>query len=580
MKLTYTLEYCLLPLINEKRPNPTSGGTSKLLFISIVVLLIEQTRFLFVYPIPDTAMWFGDESWMMLLGRGLIKTGSARFPEALGSTLFHSTGLIVGSLWGYALLYGAPGYWWGHSVMFGHAFTLVEIGRIVTLLVSLVTLYYTYHIARQLDIAKTYAIACVLLITTCDAFLFSTHSARSDGLTGLGVLVLLSMCLRAIEHQVRNKVLRPGWWFSFGLIATGLLSFSQHHMTTAALFCVYAAWKLGALKHWRQFAAMIAGATVIVGALLAIYFSSMGDISMYGSHRSLQYQNIVGSLPVFHPFSVAVQWINTYLRIRQFMMEAWPVGLLLAVGVLYWMLIARPRPRIRIAQPKVAFFLVATFWLVMSCMLFEGPAVFYLIHLLPWLAIAAVLLAERAVRRFINGKARRVVIIVASLFVVCAITNAFYHAEMFGNVGATLTQAHSAAVSELLAKTYTLGKKPLIATAQQGVNYVDRDTNVRLMTYHFLLFGLENVSPIEVIDSEHVDYLLTYTGRPDDAMQSAADSYGTLVATSIGHYTDLYRDYFAPNWTHLDTLRLYRWQRSSRVAIPIERNAFRFQRLP
>jgi hypothetical protein len=88
------------------------------------------------------------------------------------------------------------------------------------------------------------------------------------------------------------------------------------------------------------------------------------------------------------------------------------------------------------------------------------------------------------------------------------------------------------------------------------------------------------VSPIEVIDSEHVDYLLTYTGRPDDAMQTAAEAHGTLVATSIGHYTDLYRDYFAPNWTHLDTLRLYRWQRSSRVAIPIERNAFRFQRLP
>ena len=54
-----------------------------LLLILIAIVLADQARFLFFYPVPDTGMWFGDEKWTMLTVRALARTGIARVPEAL-----------------------------------------------------------------------------------------------------------------------------------------------------------------------------------------------------------------------------------------------------------------------------------------------------------------------------------------------------------------------------------------------------------------------------------------------------------------------------------------------------------------
>src|ERR1051325_2833662 len=62
----------------------------------IVVVLIDQARFLFVYPVADTGMWFGDETWTMLTVHEIARSGIARIPEALGSSLAHSNGLVNG----------------------------------------------------------------------------------------------------------------------------------------------------------------------------------------------------------------------------------------------------------------------------------------------------------------------------------------------------------------------------------------------------------------------------------------------------------------------------------------------------
>src|SRR5437762_2511083 len=97
--------------------------------ISVIVALLAgsvvlaQLRFLFSYPIPDTGMWFGDESWMMLIAKGMIATGAPKIPEAIGSTLSHSTGLVVGSLWFYSFLYGLP------ATVFSSLTDPVAIGR-------------------------------------------------------------------------------------------------------------------------------------------------------------------------------------------------------------------------------------------------------------------------------------------------------------------------------------------------------------------------------------------------------------------------------------------------------------------
>ena len=80
-------------------------------------------------------MWFGDESWTMLTVRALARTGIARVPEALGSSLAHSNGLINGSIWVSGLIYGIP------AAIFSAIASPVAIGRTITLFVSLLTLY-------------------------------------------------------------------------------------------------------------------------------------------------------------------------------------------------------------------------------------------------------------------------------------------------------------------------------------------------------------------------------------------------------------------------------------------------------
>ena len=122
----------MTPPSQEKRTG--RDWPSLVLLLLIGAVLLQQTRFLFVYPVPDTGMWFGDESWTMLTARALAASGVARIPEAVGSSLAHSNGLVNGSIWITGLLYGLP------ANLFGAIATPVDIGRIVTLLLSILAL--------------------------------------------------------------------------------------------------------------------------------------------------------------------------------------------------------------------------------------------------------------------------------------------------------------------------------------------------------------------------------------------------------------------------------------------------------
>lgn len=61
----------------------------------IVVVLIAQARLLYVFPQPDSARWWGDETGQMLELRTELQDGYARIPTALGSSVAVTNGLVA-----------------------------------------------------------------------------------------------------------------------------------------------------------------------------------------------------------------------------------------------------------------------------------------------------------------------------------------------------------------------------------------------------------------------------------------------------------------------------------------------------
>src|SRR5665213_4264638 len=169
------LSICHLMIDNNRKANLAAI----VLALLIAIVLVDQARFHFVYPVPDTGMWFGDETWTMLTVRALARTGIACVPEALGSSLAHSNGLINGSIWISGLIYGVP------AAIFSNVASPVAIGRTITFLVSLVSLYIIYRLARRLGAPPASAWIAIFALISSNAFYFSSHSARLDMMTGL-----------------------------------------------------------------------------------------------------------------------------------------------------------------------------------------------------------------------------------------------------------------------------------------------------------------------------------------------------------------------------------------------------------
>ena len=53
----------------------------------LLLLIVMQARSLFVFPVPDSIRWFGDESWLMTESIATVETGTVHHPHALSSTL-------------------------------------------------------------------------------------------------------------------------------------------------------------------------------------------------------------------------------------------------------------------------------------------------------------------------------------------------------------------------------------------------------------------------------------------------------------------------------------------------------------
>lgn len=501
-----------------------------------VIVLADQARFLYVYPVTDTGMWFGDETWTMLTVRALARTGVARVPEALGSSLAHSNGLINGSIWISGLLYGAP------ASALSNIASPVAIGRTITFLLTLVCLFFVYRLARTLGASKSVSWAGIVTLVISNAFYFSSHSARLDMITGLCVLLFLFFFQSALDRTVQATSLAR---YAFAIPFFTVLSIAVyvHVPTLIALPAVYSLWKIGAFRRWQTIALSIAGFILGIVLIVGIYWFSTGSFSLLGYGYN-QYYNVANSLPVLHLLSWRVQKINTLDRAVQVWHVAWPLVITIVFGIA-----ARIWKRTPIDR-RERFYFSNVILLLISWTLFCGPAVFYNIYVLPALAICgAVLLAPLA---------QSVAKVLVSLLIVAAII-ASTSQERFGHVGERLVTENERAIHALIDPISSELHPPLVLTDEPAINELAADPTVRLMTNHLLLFGSENRPLPDILHEYHVKYLLLYsTVRWHSPVRQIADSLYTFVGERTGTLTDQARSYDDPAWNDTDTLRLYR----------------------
>jgi len=512
-----------------------------LLFVMIAIILCDQARFLFVYPVPDTGMWFGDETWTMLTVRALARTGIACVPEALGSSLAHSNGLVNGSIWISGLIYGAP------ASIFSNIASPVAIGRIITFVLSIATLLFVYRLSRRLGASSIAALTAVFAFVASDAFCFSSHSARLDAITGLAVLLYLFLLVLAFERSEKSGF-SERWAFLLPLIATLSLAIYVHVPTLIVLPMLYSLWSFGILRSSKKSLISLLGAVAGVAIIAVTYWLSTGGLDLLGKGYN-QYYNVANSLPVLHLRSWRVQKINTIDRAIQVWEVAWPlvVALLAGIGVRIW-----TKAKF---TPSEQFFLINTLIVFLSWTLFEGPAVFYNIHVMPVAAVcAAVLLLPLFDSIKTNFAEWAFVLILIGITVFTSSSQ-----ERRGSVGKQMVKENHNAIHSLIDPIMDNRVPPLILTDQPGLNEIAGKTGARLMTNHLLLFGEENKPLSDILRENGVNYLLLYsTYRWQSPFRQIADSLYGLVGERTGILTDQARTYDEPNLEKMDTLRLYR----------------------
>lgn len=507
------------------------------------VLVVAQLRSLFVFPQPNSFRWFGDETWLMSEAKAQITSGIVRYPLAIGSTLEHGKGLVLSMTWLSALLYGLPVWIAGVSP--------VVTGRVVTALLSIVLLYVLYRSARILGASPMASALSVLLLVGTRVFFFSSHSARPDLLAGLIVLAFVAMGTVLARQEKARGV---GWWFGYGAMLV-FLSFSSsiHLLTLLCPVSLYFFWRLGGGKTWKNVVSAITGAVVMTGTLVCVYYGTNGTLSLFSSGAGpVQFNDVLSSIPVLRPFSRSVQVSNIIIRLKQFVAEAPVIFLLSIVLPFAWKQISR----------KYRTIALAIIIVLLSWLLLEGAEINYLIHLLPLLFFGLAIMATAVLAR-----SKYLAPAVFSGFAILCFIFGFLNSTNALDAASRIDQSNRAgvrAIEAALSIDWHGPTRPRVISEPLTLDRLSQDTNIEVMTDHFLSFPTVAIPLDSFLLRERVQYALLYNSpvfpknrAKDDPFYQNIEHSGTLIASYIGTSGDMGRNYFdRSNWN--DTLLLFR----------------------
>ncbi len=359
------------------------------LVVSLAVFAL-QLRTLYTVPVFDSVRWGGDETWLMREFVHEAEHGVLLYPESFGEPV-RTNGVLAGSMWGNAVLYGIPG------IVFFPKYDYVSIGRTVTAILALLLIGSLFFIARSLKISPILSALAVGLMVLSQGFVWATHSARYDLLTGL---VLIWYC------YYLSRIDKFGSWQMFlaGAVGVFTICFSPHLLTLAAgASCVF----IVANRLWRKRSALLAwlaGSAAGTALLCMAYFIGSGEFSLFGrGGKAGIFSFVLNEIPILRPLSRNVQVSNLMERFHLF--EGDLPGMLVLLGaallVLLWFLALRLRSRdggnatgVSVSHSQRIFM-----WCGVVCtlvwLLTQGSRPYYLFHIVPLLVIGCTIVLEQ-----------------------------------------------------------------------------------------------------------------------------------------------------------------------------------------
>ncbi|MDP4199433.1 MAG: hypothetical protein Q8922_09895 [Bacteroidota bacterium] len=547
----------------KKRANLTPSVPIRLegfaVFVLIVVVLVffyDSLRTIYIFPVPDSYRWYGDETqtWMLLGWKNLLAHGRLTLPIALGSTLEHAPGLLLGSSWVPAVIYGLP------QLILSADIDPITIGRTVTMCFALTTVVVMSWAGFRMRLPTAGVMLSLALLLTTPSFTFASHSARYDMMTGFAIVTFVA--LFAVRIPLSAKRARPTRLFAFWLGLGSMfaaLTISPHLLALLFLPALYTAWYFGVLRTRNGIFSFLGGGAIAIAVLIGAYMAANQHVSIGGAlFQHNQAGSYLSNLPIVHPFSWSAQshqlWAKGYYLSHEAMPFAVIFPLLLISSIL---LLVFKR-----LNEQLIFVTLSLAGVVVGAIYFQSTLPYYLIHLLP---LAALTLAVH-LNAWRDELWMRPLIAAASLALAAQlIFVSIPELRNAGRMGKRINEANTTAVQAAIEQESRVWqadlRKPLVLAQGPAVHELLRNSTIRLMTESFLFFPERDELPDSTIAREGVNYIIDYN-RPMTTAYQAAVRTATPIFARSGTLLDRTVDYFHDTTSEIDTLTLYQVTRN------------------
>jgi hypothetical protein len=412
------------------------------------------------------------------------------------------------------------------------------------------------------DVSPPFSLLAVLLLVSTRSFFFASHAARLDVASGLSVLAFTWYLSDRYERLIQSRW-HPTrrWLFIYGAIAMLFATLSIHLLTLLGLLSIYMLWRFGSLRRPSYLLFAMAGVVVMAGVLVAVYAMSGAPWTLFGaSAKPNQFQSVAGMLPIERPFSRSVQVANILERFSGLWSEA-PAFLIL---ILIWVGTLLFKRQAASCQPRRSFLLGASGTVLVAWLLFESPALYYYVHILPLFIVA--MIADIYARLQVGKMLTSRIALLAVPLAYFGISDASRAAHVSQRIAHDNRAALEQVVRYVTSESHE-GSHSVILAQNPAIAYLEADRNVRLMTAHIVSFPLTDQPIATALRNLGVRYILLYAAHDGSIysedyrmLRPVADSIGTIVFKQTGVLFDVHRDYFASSKVALasDTLLLYK----------------------
>lgn len=515
---------------------------------SILVMLYLNWLSQLSVPVPDSSVYFpGDESWLLSEYKAMILTGRFYHPYAQASTLSQGCGLIFGNMWITSALYGIP------QLLF-HA-DPIEIGRIVTMVIALVTLIGIYRILRNEGLDAFWSASALILFLSTPCFLVMSHSARYDMLVGLSNLLVIAGLVYLLRHNA-NRLLQ---FSMFGLLEVLLIAINPHIALQTSLCCIFVLWKLEVFHSMKKVSAYIAGVGTAIIVFLCSEFAQWDTITLFGPKPATPsiYVSFFGSIPILHPFEFQRQLVNITGRFSS-LLDFAPLYLFMTMAAIIY-LIFDGRTRRDIFSKKYNIWMILGFLLIAANLLFENRDEKYLIHVLPVITVCIFIIPIPSLQK------KRIGSLFLFALAILATALSFRWSLPAMRAGGQIVQSQNRVFKEVEQKVKSddPGKVPNVLFFPPAIHAAwNGCTPIATM---FLKLPSATLSPSQTLEKIKADYAVAYTYSliEDDVLEEhpinrALNSIGTPIERWIGTHTDYSTVYGEGVTWGVDTLTLYR----------------------